>query len=162
MRYVKQYHEVNIEIERAVLDSGDIAQVSRRFHPEHNRLYGYSLEEQGTPIELINLRLLSIGITDKPRFLQEEYHGEDPSHALKKQRQVYLPSKKDFVLTSVYDGHKLRHGNRIDGPAVIEQVNTTTFVTPEYNAVCDKYGSYTVFLKNKEDEIRDRLDLRKS
>lgn len=157
MRYVKQYHEVNVEITREEIERGDIESVALKFHPEHNRLYGYSLEEEKTPIELINLRLLSIGKTAKPKFKQEEYSQKDPSKALKKRRKVYLPLKKVFEEVSVYDGHKLRYGNKVEGPAIIEQVNTTTFVTPEYNILCDQYGSYTMYLKPREEEIKEKL-----
>ena len=159
MRYVKQYHEVNVEMTKDELERGNIESVVSKFHPEHNRLYGYSLEEVGTPIELINLRLTSIGKTIKPKFKKEEYDELDPSKALKKKRKVYLPLKGAFEEVPVYDGHKLRYGNRVEGPAVIEQVNTTTFVTPEYNILCDKYGSYTMYLKTKEKEIKEKLDL---
>jgi len=157
MRYVKQYHEVNVTITQNELQKGNIESVVKRFHPEHNRLYGYSLEEVGTPIELINLRLTSIGKTAKPKFIKEEFDQLDPSKALKKKRKVYLPLKGAFEEVPVYDGHKLRHGNRVEGPAVIEQVNTTTFVTPEYNILCDKYGSYTMYLKTKEKEIKENI-----
>ncbi|MFQ5721741.1 MAG: hydantoinase/oxoprolinase family protein, partial [Candidatus Aminicenantales bacterium] len=157
MRYVKQYHEVNVEITKEEIENGDIDSIASKFHPEHNRLYGYSLEEVGTSIELINLRLLSIGQTTKPRFKQEKSAQEDVSQALKKTRKVYLPHKKDFEEVPVYDGHKLRYGHQVKGPALIEQVNTTTFITPEYNVLCDRYGSYTVYLKTKEAEIKQRL-----
>jgi N-methylhydantoinase A len=157
MRYIKQYHEVNVEMTKDELERGDIESVVSRFHPEHNRLYGYSLEEVGTPIELINLRLTSIGKTTKPKFRKEEYDELDPSKALKKKRKVYLPLKGAFEEVPVYDGHRLRYGNRVEGPAVIEQVNTTTIVTPEYNILCDKYGSYTMYLKTKEKEIKERI-----
>jgi N-methylhydantoinase A len=157
LRYVKQYHEVNVEIFRQDIDEGNVERIADQFHPEHNRLYGYSLEEQGTPIELINLRLLSVGRTVKPRFGTEEFDGENPSKALKKKRRVYLPKQGTFAEVPVFDGHRLKFGNRVEGPAVIEQVNTTTFVTPEYNAVCDSYGSYTVYLKEKETEIHRKL-----
>jgi N-methylhydantoinase A len=160
MRYVKQYHEVNVEITREEMEKGEVEKIASTFHPEHNRLYGYSLEEEETPIELINLRLLSIGKTVKPKFKEEEYDKEDPSQALKKKRKVYLPHKKDFVEVPVYDGHKLNFGNRIVGPALIEQVNTTTFVTPEYNVLCDRYGSYTMYLKTKEKEIKQKLEIK--
>jgi N-methylhydantoinase A len=159
LRYVKQYHEVNVGITRKDIEEGDIERIASRFHPEHNRLYGYSLEEQGTPIELINLRLQSVGKTVKPRFSLEEFEGTDPSRAVKNKRKVYLPMKETFVEIFVYDGHKMKCGNRVEGPAVIEQVNTTTFVTPEYNVVCDRYGSYTVFLKEREEEIRTKLGM---
>ncbi len=159
MRYVKQYHEVNVEVTREELDRGDFESMAAKFHPEHNRLYGYSLEEEGTPIELINLRLSSIGKTSKPKFGKEEYDQEDPSKAFKKKRKVYLPQKKTFAEVPVYDGHKLRYGNKIKGPAIIEQVNTTTFVTPEYNVLCDQFGSYTMYLKEKEKEIKKKVGL---
>ncbi len=159
MRYIKQYHEVNVEIRKEILEKGDLASIARSFHPEHNRLFGYSLEEEKTPIELINLRLLSVGRTIKPRFKQEEYDKKDPENALKKRRKVYLPLEEQYVDIPVYDGHKLRYGNKVEGPALIEQVNTTTFVTPEYDVLCDRYGSYTMYLKTRENEIVKKLGI---
>jgi len=159
LRYVKQYHEVNVGITRKDIEDGNIERMASQFHPEHNRLYGYSLEEQGTPIELINLRLSSVGKTVKPRFSEEAFEGTDPSKAFKKTRKVYLPLEETFAEVPVYDGHKMKRGNRVEGPAVIEQVNTTSFVTPEYNVLCDRYGSYTVYLKEREEEIQKKLGL---
>lgn len=59
----------------------------------------------------------------------------------------------------MYDGHRLVFGNRVEGPAVIEQVNTTTFVSPEYSVLCDRFGSYTMYLKGKHEEIQKRLGI---
>jgi N-methylhydantoinase A len=157
MRYLKQYHELNVTVTEAEIETGDMDSIANKFHPEHNRLYGYSLEEEKTPIELINLRLLSIGKTVKPKFMKENYDGENPAKALKKKRKAWLPLKHRFEEVPVYDGAKLRFGNKIEGPAIIEQVNTTTFVTPEYNVLCDQYGSYTMYLKAKEKEIKEKV-----
>ena len=159
LRYVKQYHEVNVEVTKKEIEGCDREGVAQKFHPEHNRLYGYSLEKEGTPIELINLRLLSIGKTVKPKFTQEDYDGQDPSKAFKKKRKVYLPQEKTFEDVAVFDGHRLCYGNRIEGPAVIEQVNTTTFVTPEFCVLCDRYGSYTMYSKSREEEVKKKLGL---
>lgn len=157
MRYVKQYHEVNVELTYDEKENGDFDSIAKRFHLEHNKLYGYSLEEEGTPVELINMRLTCIGKTEKPRFIEEEYDGEDPSGAIKNRRKVYLPNKKEFEEAPVYDGFKLKFGNKVEGPAIIEQVNTTTFVTPEYDVICDKYGSYTMYLKSREAEFKGKV-----
>ncbi|MGD2086665.1 MAG: hydantoinase/oxoprolinase family protein [Candidatus Aminicenantes bacterium] len=157
MRYLKQYHELNVAVSEKEIETGDMDSIAAKFHPQHNRLYGYSLEEEKTPIELINLRLLSIGKTVKPKFMQEDYDGENPAKALKKKRNAWLPLKRRFEEVPVYDGAKLRFGNKIEGPAIIEQVNTTTFVTPEYNVLCDQYGSYTMYLKAKEKEIKEKI-----
>jgi len=159
LRYVKQYHEVNVQIRKEEIENCRTESIAQKFHPEHNRLYGYSLEREGTPIELINLRLLSIGETVKPKFLEEALEDQNPSRAFKRKRNVYLPFKKNFDEVPVFDGHLLRYGNRIEGPAIIEQVNTTTFVAPEFCVLCDRYGSYTMFLKSQEDEILKRLGL---
>jgi len=160
MRYVKQYHEVNIEITKEEIEKGDSESIANKFHPAHDGLYGYSLKEEGTHIELINLRLLSIGKIAKPKFTHEGYDREDPAKAVKKRRKVYLPLEKVFEDVPVYDGHRLRYGNKVNGPAIIEQVNTTTFVTPEYSVLCDKYGSYTMYIKTKEKEIKEKLGIR--
>jgi len=157
MRYVKQYHEVNVTVSRDDIYREKLAPIADKFHPEHNRLYGYSLEEVGTPIEVINLRLQCIGRTDKPRLVKMKYDGPDPSKAFKKRRRVYLPSRKRYQKVPVFDGDKLRFGNKTEGPAIIEQVNTTTFVSPEFSVVCDAYGSFTLYLKSREKEFKRRV-----
>jgi N-methylhydantoinase A len=155
MRYLKQYHEVNVKATRGEIAKGQMKQVAGKFHPEHDRLYGYSLPE--SPIELINLRLQCIGRTDKPKLVADRFSGEDASKTLKGDRKVYLPGRRRFETVKVYDGDRLHFGNRIDGPAIVEQVNTSTFLTPEYSLICDRFGSYTLFLKDREDAVRKRL-----
>lgn len=157
LRYVKQYHEVEVEIPAQEVDRFDIDAMARRFHPAHNALYGYSLEDQGTPVELINMRLVCVGKTEKPTFQQQDYAGEDPSRAYKKQRSVYLPVQKTFQEVPVFDGLALQYGNRITGPAIVEQVNTTTFVAPEFNVLTDRFGSFTMYLQHLEDDVKRRI-----
>jgi N-methylhydantoinase A len=157
LRYLKQYHEVNMEITCDEIEGADMDSIAIRFHYKHNKLYGYSLEDEETPVELINQRLLCTGKTKKPEFQLEAYDGPDPSKAYKKIRKSFLPLQKKFEDVSVFDGARLKYGNKVTGPAIIEQVNTTTFVTPEYNLLVDKYGSYTMYLKSKEDEVEKRV-----
>jgi len=156
MRYVKQYHEVNVIISQEEIHRGKLESVTKKFHSEHNRLYGYSLEEIGTPIEVINLRLTCIGQTEKPKFLKMKHGGTDPFRAFKKKRKVYLPAQKRFHLVPVFDGDQLQYGNQIEGPAIVEQVNTTTFVSPEFSVICDAYGSFTMYLKSRKREFKKK------
>jgi N-methylhydantoinase A len=157
LRYVKQYHEVNIEITSQEIKRADFGSITIRFHKKHNALFGYSLEEELTPVELINLRVMCIGQTEKPEFQLEAYEGPDPSKAHKKSRRIFLPLQKHLETVDVFDGGRLRFGNRIVGPAVIEQVNTTTFVAPEFSLLVDKFGSYTMYLKNHEEAVEKRI-----
>ena len=156
LRYVKQYHEVNIIITKNDIDRCDFETIASKFHPEHNRLYGYSLEDDNVPLELINLRLTALGKTEKPKFSEESFKSKDPMVAFKRNREVYIPSKKSMENVPVYDGFKLKFGHHLIGPAIIEQVNTTTFVTDEYSVAVDKYGSYTLYLKSRESEFLDK------
>jgi N-methylhydantoinase A len=55
-RYIKQYHEVSFSVPRELIDARDTVAIARAFNAEHNRLYGYSLEAENTPIEIINVR----------------------------------------------------------------------------------------------------------
>lgn len=157
MRYVKQYHEVNIQVPAGDVYNLSFDDIMRKFHQKHNYLYGYSLEDEGTPVELINMRLTCTGRTEKPRFLKEEYCGPDASGAFKRHRQVYLPGRRAFSEVQVFDGGRLRYGNRIEGPAIVEQVNTSTFITPEYSCIVDGYGSFALFLKEREKEFVGRF-----
>ena len=142
LRYVGQYHEVPVEVSRDDVMAFNEAAIKNAFHAAHDRLYGYSLSEEGTAVELVNMRLTAVGISHKPVFKEDGPHGQDASQAVKGKRSVYLPSEEGFSTVDVYDGDSLRRGNRLSGPAIIEQVNTTTFVPTGWNVECDPYGNY--------------------
>ncbi|MEA3332184.1 MAG: hydantoinase/oxoprolinase family protein [Pseudomonadota bacterium] len=157
LRYMGQYHEVKVEIPVVDIKDCNWDKIAETFHPIHNRLYGYSLKDEKTPVELINLRLICIGKTEKPVFSQRQFAGENPEKAFKKERSVFIPGENIFKNIPVFDTLKLEFGNQIKGPAILEQVNTTAFITPDYNVMVDKYGSYTVYNRNLEDEIIKKI-----
>jgi N-methylhydantoinase A len=157
LRYVKQYHEVNLPVTAEELQLQTLDEIAGRFHRQHASLYGYSLEDENTAVELINLRLVCIGKTQKPAFRQEDYDGADPSRALKNQRKIFLPFEKHAKDVDVFDGLRLKFGHKICGPAILEQVNTTTLVTPDYNLMVDRYGSYTMYLKELEEAVEKSI-----
>ncbi|MHB9115784.1 MAG: hydantoinase/oxoprolinase family protein, partial [Thermoleophilia bacterium] len=157
LRYARQYHEVGVDITWAEIEKGEAGAVAERFHQAHDALYGYSLADTTTPVELINMRLTAVGDTEKPSLSPESYSGPDPAHAFKHTRSVYLPVQKEFADVPVYDGFGLEFGNRLPGPCIIEQVNTTTFVTPEFDVVVDRLGTYTIYLRERADAVLARV-----
>jgi len=157
-RYIRQYHEVSFVVPRALLDARDSAGIARAFHAEHNRLYGYSLEQEGTPVEIINVRVQAIGVTDKPAYRHEAWGGAEAGHALKGRRSVYVPESKAFAEVPIYDGHGMRYGNRIEGPAMIEQATTAIFVSASYDCVVDSLGSFVIYQKGREDLCRSAFE----
>ena len=156
-RYLKQYHEVSFVVPAEALKARDLETIRRMFHDEHNRLYGYSLEEGNVPVEIINLRVQAVGVTDKPALSEEPFAGPDASPAKKGERSLYVPEDKGFRTVPVYDGHKLAVGNRVVGPAMIEEVTTAVFVSASYDCVVDRFGSFALYRKGMEHLVADAL-----
>jgi len=147
LRYIGQYHEVSVPVEINDIKALEFKKMEDSFHAEHNRLYGYDLKTEKTLTELVNIRMTAIGSTGKPAFRKETFAGTDAFAALKGKREVFIPSKMDFSLIDIYDGHKMGFGNKIKGPAIIEQKNTTIFVPSMFEIECDEYGSFLMTLK---------------
>ncbi|MFQ5516311.1 MAG: hydantoinase/oxoprolinase family protein, partial [Acidimicrobiia bacterium] len=147
LRYVKQYHEVTVPVPQGAIARGETEALAAAFHREHNRLYGYDLGEEGTELELINLRVRAVGRTEKPRLATLPPGGEDPGAALKGIRAAFVPENDDFTEIPVYDGHVLQPGNLIDGPALIERADTTVFVSASFRARVDDHRSCLLSVK---------------
>ena len=62
---------------------------------------------------------------------------------------AYLPEKDAFEEIEVYDGHRLKAGNFMAGPALIERVDTTIFVTGAFEARVDAYGACRLTRKDR-------------
>jgi N-methylhydantoinase A len=141
LRYLKQYHEVTVPVARDLLARGDWAGVAGAFHAEHDRLYGYHLEAEGTGLELINVRVRSVGRTRRPELPRLARGGQDAAHARKGSRPAFVPEAGGFAELPVYDGHRLMAGNLIPGPALVERTDTTIFVSAAYAGQVDEAGS---------------------
>ncbi|HYQ98531.1 MAG TPA: hydantoinase/oxoprolinase family protein [Casimicrobiaceae bacterium] len=160
-RYVKQFHEVGVEVPREAIRTRAAATIAQGLHREHNRLYGYSLEHENAPIEVINVRVQATGGVDRPRHREEPWCGDDPALALKGRRDAYVPEDNAFRSVPVYDGHRLRFGQRIAGPAIVEQVTTTIVLTGTWDAIVDRHGSFVLHRKGREDLIAPVLAARR-
>ena len=117
------------------------------FHARHDHLYGYALRAEGAPIELLNLRLTAIGVTVKPALKRQPRAAAGCAAAIKGRRPAYLPEHRRFRDVPVYDGDLLLHGNRLNGPVIIESVNTSILVPTGFVAEYDMLGSCVLTLK---------------
>ncbi len=156
-RYIKQYHEVSLLVPQDLIATRDIAGITRLFNAEHNRLFGYSLEAENTPVEIINVRVQAIGTTDKPTYTPQKHNGADAAKAVKGERRIYIPESKAYATIPLYDGHRMVCGNRVAGPAMIEQETTAIFVSASYDCVVDSLGSFALYRKGREDLVQSAL-----
>jgi N-methylhydantoinase A len=147
MRYVGQYHEVPLQVEWNDILNFNLENVFEAFHKEHNRQFGYSLKEEQTEMELINVRLRMIGKMEKPKFLSSKGEARNLEKALKEKRKAYIPELNALQEIPVYDGDMPLGGAVIKGPAVIEKITTSVFVSNDYDCLVDEFGSFVVYNK---------------
>ena len=140
VRYFRQGYEFSLAVDPSRLATGGMSDLVERFSHAHERLYGFRLEQ---PVELVNLRAVGIGQVEKVRFPEFEPEGEDSSAARIDQTQVYFDG--NFLATGLYERGLLAAGNRIAGPAVVVQKDSTTVIHPGHTGQVDRYHNILIF-----------------
>jgi N-methylhydantoinase A len=147
MRYQGQFHELQLAVSWEDVTGFNLNSIFAAFHEEHNRQFGYSLKEEGTSMELINIRLRVIGKTEKPEFLAATNNTVSAESAIKEYREVFIPESSSMKKVPVYDGDKPIFGEQISGPCVIEKITTSIFLSENYDCLVDAFGSIIVHEK---------------
>ena len=147
MRYVGQFHEVEVDVPAGSLGPEQLAEVVDRFHEKHETLYAY---KDIVETEIINLRLAGFGRVVKPSLKEQPYEGKDAGKYLKGKRDVFFEEANGFVATSIYDGDAMMYGNFVSGPAIIEQKTTTIVVPPDSTIEVGKYGDVIIQVPSKK------------
>ena len=133
LRYLGQAFELTIEAPKRVTTES-LATTIIMFHRRHAESYGYASETE--PIELVNLRLRAIGAIPKPNLGGQRTYGEPKK---KESRRVYFETNGVWADTPVYErGDGWISG--FDGPAIVEQYDSTTVVYPGWRAEIDDVG----------------------
>jgi N-methylhydantoinase A len=136
MRYYRQGYEIPVEIDPALLAGDGTRMLAERFDQLHEQFYRFKMED--TVSEIVNLRAVGFGEVPKPRLAEtEDGAGPDSSQAVVDEHEVYFEG--DWRVTRVYDRSRLRPGNRIDGPAIVTEFDSTTVVLAGYAARVDRY-----------------------
>lgn len=135
-RYNRQNYEIPIPISLPFAQ-GAMERMITAFHLEHESSYGYHNEE--TEIQMVNYRLGAIGLIEKPD-LKEEPEAEGvkaPEPAA--ERFVLFDGEEDYIATRVYGRNQIMPGCTIEGPAIIEQMDSTCVIPPGWSAYTDGF-----------------------
>jgi len=149
LRYFGQNFELILELKSDRIAEADLSRLVEAFHRRHKDYYGYDM--RGQPVEIVNLRLV---VTGKPRALVAER--AQPARgqlkdALLEKRKVWFP-ETGFVTTPVYDRDRLPAAARVTGPAIVEQMDTTTVVPPKAKVKLDRHGYLHIELEAIENK----------
>ena len=144
MRYVGQVHECTVDVDAYSLDEAALGRLRAAFHARHEELYTYS--EPTSVIEVVNIESTISGRVDKPKRMAI-VTGKGAETALSGTRLMIFTADGTAIETNVYAGAKLGAGDRVQGPAVIEEVTTTLVDEPDWVAELHVSGVYVLDYK---------------
>jgi N-methylhydantoinase A/oxoprolinase/acetone carboxylase beta subunit len=139
LRYSIQKYELPVPVARSGLKPDAKAGWRKAFDEIHEKHFGSRAEDQ--KVELVNYRLTTKVIVPKPAMTESASQGENCQGAIKARRKAYFDGWHD---TPIYDRAKLVSGNRLRGPAIIEQMDSTTVVHPGQEASVDRFGNLII------------------
>ena len=136
VRYVGQGYELEVLADSGKLDQRAVDQIVERFHDAHVRSYGYASRDNA--VEVVNLRVTALASMPRPDLASDSRNSDgDPSHARLGERNVYF--RNEPKPTAIYDRSGLSPGDMIEGPAIVEQLDSTTVVWENQTATVDNY-----------------------
>jgi N-methylhydantoinase A len=144
MRYLKQVYEVSVPLELEQLENRGSDGLVEDFEQRYQQIYGKGSGFSGAGVEFISYRVTGTAAPlTKPR-LERKQADEDLDAASRGERPVYWPTERDFVQTPIYEGERLRSGQQIEGPAVIEERATSIPLYAGQILTVDPYGNLTI------------------
>ncbi len=137
MRYEGQSYELNVPY------MGVESDFIKSFHESHEHRFSYARPD--STVEIVNLRLVAIGETEKPALTPELVADAVSSDAHISQNRVFFDGV--YYPTEFYRRESLLPGNRVEGPAIITEFSATTVVPPNFFTVVDVYGNLIMQLR---------------
>ena len=142
MRYQGQSFEIDTPLSESDIENCDVDAMAGAFNREHERLYEHA--DNVAPIQVINLRLVAVGVPPKPTFKPLERGSGKPTPL--HETEVYIDGARRSA--AVYRREELAAGDRFSGPAVVAQDDCTTCILEEFVAVVDKHGNLILELED--------------
>jgi N-methylhydantoinase A len=139
-RYDGQGYELRVDVPAGQVTNDMIQTIVENFHRAHKSEFGMAF--MGNDVEIVNIRVLGIGKIPKLKWPKLEQGTENPSDAFKFERMVMFNNKgtSENMKVKVYERANFKSGNVINGPAIIEQMDSTIVITPGHHAIVDDFG----------------------
>lgn len=131
VRYLGQSHDVTVPLP---FGTPDKQQIAADFHQAHERLYGFSRPDQ--PLELVSL-LVTVELDIQPLQLPRVEPCGGALEPIARRNVIFHAERQD---TPIFDRAQLGAGAQLTGPAIIEQVDSTTVLWPDEHGTVDDYG----------------------
>lgn len=137
LRYRGQNYELAVPLPPGAVTAATLDALAAGFAAAHQQRFGFVAEHE--PVQVVTLRLEAAALVSKAQFTAEPNSGPSAEAALIANRDVYLPELGGMVSCPVYRRDRLRAGNRFQGPAIVEQMDTTTVLLADMTAQVDPF-----------------------
>jgi len=144
-RYVGQGYELRVPVSSGRVTKETITGVKESFHDIHEKEYKRRFDEWD--VEIVNIRVEAIGKIKAIEWHEIEAGGEAPdAEALTSRRDVLFEIDGEIraIATPHYSREKLKAGNVVNGPAIVEQVDSTTLIPPHLSGKIDSFGNIII------------------
>ena len=139
LRYHGQGLQLPVNFTAEEFEKGGLDLLRTKFDEIHTQLFTFALDAEH---EIVTLRAIVQG---KETFVAAgtlPEGGEDPSGAVVATAQVYMNNRDQEA--KIYDRSKLKSGNRIVGPAIVTEMDSTTLILSDHAGEVDKFGTIII------------------
>jgi len=143
LRYLGQSYEITIPY--LSKNTAEYSFISD-FHKAHKRLYSYYHPQQ--PVEIVNIRVKVVGAGKKIKLKRQSLASRDPESAFLIKQDLYYEGEK--YRAPVFNRSLLKPGNRINGPSLIADFESTTFLPPSYSLEVDGFLNLVIHKRKKQ------------
>ena len=145
MRHRGQINEVEVDLVGSSLSDNDMEGLRQRFVERYERLYGRGAALPGARLEIVTFRCRASAKSQKPKLVESsELNDEIDPGAQSGTRDIYWAESKKLSTTPIYNGYKLRPGNSLSGPCVIETTTTSMVIHPKQSISVDALGNFVI------------------
>ena len=149
MRYLKQGYEVRVAVPGGALDPSRRGALKENFEQAYKAIYGHTMS--GAPIEVVSWRVIAHG--PNPELVLPKANAKGSGgieSALKGRRDAYLPETKTRVDVPVYDRYALSVGDNLEGPAIVEERESTVVINGSSSLQVDAFNNLIIDLPKQD------------
>ena len=139
LRYRGQGLLLTLDVEPGELAEGGLEGVGRRFDELHRQLFTFALDADK---EFVNLRAVAESRPSSFFAPSIAEGGADAAEAVLRPQSLFCENREHEAL--IYDRAKLRAGNRIPGPAIVLEMDSTTLILPGHKGEIDAFGNILI------------------
>ncbi|OGA48571.1 MAG: hypothetical protein A3G25_14665 [Betaproteobacteria bacterium RIFCSPLOWO2_12_FULL_63_13] len=137
MRYLGQFHDVELDLPDGDLDAGKLQQLLQSFHAKYEKMYTYSMPWREAEFHTFRLKVTT---PRRPVEMAAHAQAQDAVSAARRgARQCLFDGNPARVETSVYDWERMAPGHEVTGPALIDDNTTTVLIPPGFSCDVDAY-----------------------